>query len=562
MNLCKGNMESRKSFNSYIEDSIKDNWDKDALTDYKGATLQFHDVARKIEKLHILFEHSGIEKGDKIALCGRNSSMWAAAFLATLTYGAIAVPIQHEFTPDQIYNIVNHSEARLLFVGDVVATQIDAEKMPQLEGIVYIPDYSLVISRSDELTFARENLNALYGQKYPKYFHAEHVSYYADKPDDICMINYTSGTTGFSKGVMLSYRSMASNIEWAVKNVKPNIKPGSNVLSMLPMAHMYGLTCEFLSEFIFGNHLFFLTRLPSPTFIAQACADIKPAIVVAVPMVIEKIIRKRIFPKAYSQPMHLLMNMPVINKKVKQKLRQDVMDVLGGNLYEVLVGGAGLNADIEKFLTGIDFPITMGYGTTETGPMITYSDYRDFVNGSCGTAVVNMEVKVLSPDPENIPGEIVTRGDNVMVGYFKNPEATKAVLDNDGWFHTGDLATMSADGHLFIKGRIKNMLLSANGQNIYPEEIENKLNSMTMVNESIIIQQGSQLVALIHPDMETANALGLNDNDIEEVMEQNRLELNKTLPAFCRLSTVRIHPEEFEKTPKKSIKRYLYQDAV
>ncbi len=555
-------MESRKSFNSYIEESIKDNWDKDALTDYKGATLQFHDVARKIEKLHILFEHSGIEKGDKIALCGRNSSMWAAAFLATLTYGAIAVPIQHEFTPDQVYNIVNHSEARLLFVGDVVATQIEADKMPRLEGIVYIPDYSLVISRSDELTFARENLNALYGQKYPKFFHTEHVSYYDDKPDDICMINYTSGTTGFSKGVMLSYRSMASNIEWAVKNIKPNIKPGSNVLSMLPMAHMYGLTCEFLSEFIFGNHLFFLTRLPSPTFIAQACADIKPAIVVAVPMVIEKIIRKRIFPKAFSQPMHLLMNMPVINKKVKQKIRQDVMDVLGGNLYEVLVGGAGLNADIEKFLTSIDFPITMGYGTTETGPMITYSDYRDFVNGSCGTAVVNMEVKVLSPDPENVPGEIVTRGDNVMVGYFKNQEATDAVLDKDGWFHTGDLATMSADGHLFIKGRIKNMLLSANGQNIYPEEIENKLNSMTMVNESIIIQQGSQLVALIHPDMETANALGLNDNDIEEVMEQNRLELNKSLPAFCRLSTVRIHPEEFAKTPKKSIKRYLYQDVV
>ena len=555
-------MESPTSFNSLIEDTIKNHWDRDALTDYKGATLQFHDVARKIEKLHILFEHSGIKQGDKIALCGRNSAMWAAAFLATLTYGAIAVPIQHEFTPEQIYNIVNHSDARLLFVGDVVATTIDAEQMPALEGIVYIPDFSLVLSRSEDLTYARENLNALYGHKYPKFFHQEHVNYFKDKPDEICMINYTSGTTGFSKGVMLSYRVMTSNMQWAFQCIKPHVKDGSNVLSMLPMAHMYGLTCEFLCEFIFGNHLFFLTRLPSPTFIAQACADIKPAMVVAVPMVIEKIIRKKIFPKIQSQPMHLLMNMPVINRKIKDRIRQDVLDVLGGNLYEVLVGGAGLNPEIERFLTNIGFPITMGYGTTETGPMITYSDYHDFENGSCGTAVINMEVKILSPDPENIPGEIVTRGDNVMNGYFKNPEATKAVLDDEGWFHTGDLATMSADGHVFIRGRIKNMLLGANGQNIYPEEIENKLNSMTMVNESLVIQHGDKLVGLVHPDMETAHNLGLNDNDINEIMEQNRVELNKTLPSFCKISTVKIHPEEFAKTPKKSIKRYLYQNAV
>ncbi len=555
-------MESPTSFNSLIEDTIKNHWDRDALTDYKGATLQFHDVARKIEKLHILFEHSGIKQGDKIALCGRNSAMWAAAFLATLTYGAIAVPIQHEFTPEQIYNIVNHSDARLLFVGDVVATTIDAEQMPALEGIVYIPDFSLVLSRSEDLTYARENLNALYGHKYPKFFHQEHVNYFKDKPDDICMINYTSGTTGFSKGVMLSYRVMTSNMQWAFQCIRPHVKDGSNVLSMLPMAHMYGLTCEFLCEFIFGNHLFFLTRLPSPTFIAQACADIKPAMVVAVPMVIEKIIRKKIFPKIQSQPMHLLMNMPVINRKIKDRIRQDVLDVLGGNLYEVLVGGAGLNPEIERFLTNIGFPITMGYGTTETGPMITYSDYHDFENGSCGTAVINMEVKILSPDPENIPGEIVTRGDNVMNGYFKNPEATKAVLDDEGWFHTGDLATMSADGHVFIRGRIKNMLLGANGQNIYPEEIENKLNSMTMVNESLVIQHGDKLVGLVHPDMETAHNLGLNDNDIYEIMEQNRVELNKTLPSFCKISTVKIHPEEFAKTPKKSIKRYLYQNAV
>lgn len=555
-------MESTKGFNSLLEDTIKKNWDRDALTDYKGATLQFHDVARKIEKLHILFEHSGIKKGDKIALCGRNSSMWAAAFLATLTYGAVAVPIQHEFTPDQIYNIVNHSEARLLFVGDVVNTQVDPEQMPRLEGIVYIPDYSLVISRSEDLTFARENLNALYGKKYPKYFHQEHVSYYDAKPDDICMINYTSGTTGFSKGVILSYRVMSSNMEWAFLNIKPKVKEGSNVLSMLPMAHMYGLTCEFLTSFILGMHLFFLTRLPSPSFIAEACAEIRPAFVVAVPMVVEKIIRKKIFPKIQSYPMHLLLNMPVVNKKVKERICQDVKDVFGGKLYQVLVGGAGLNAEIEQFLTSIGFPITMGYGTTETGPMITYSDYHDFERGSCGTPVVNMEVKILSHDPENVPGEIITRGDNVMNGYFKNPEASKAVLDDEGWFHTGDLATMSADGHVFIRGRIKNMLLGANGQNVYPEEIENKLNSMTMVSESLIVQKGDKLVGLVHPDMETANSLGLNETDIAEIMEQNRQELNRSLPSFCRISEMKIHHEEFMKTPKKSIKRYLYQDAV
>lgn len=555
-------MESTKGFNSLLEDTIKKNWDRDALTDYKGATLQFHDVARKIEKLHILFEHSGIKKGDKIALCGRNSSMWAAAFLATLTYGAVAVPIQHEFTPDQIYNIVNHSEARLLFVGDVVNTQVDPEQMPRLEGIVYIPDYSLVISRSEDLTFARENLNALYGKKYPKYFHQEHVSYYDAKPDDICMINYTSGTTGFSKGVILSYRVMSSNMEWAFLNIKPKVKEGSNVLSMLPMAHMYGLTCEFLTSFILGMHLFFLTRLPSPSFIAEACAEIRPAFVVAVPMVVEKIIRKKIFPKIQSYPMHLLLNMPVVNKKVKERICQDVKDVFGGKLYQVLVGGAGLNAEIEQFLTSIGFPITMGYGTTETGPMITYSDYHDFERGSCGTPVVNMEVKILSHDPENVPGEIITRGDNVMNGYFKNPEASKAVLDDEGWFHTGDLATMSSDGHVFIRGRIKNMLLGANGQNVYPEEIENKLNSMTMVSESLIVQKGDKLVGLVHPDMETANSLGLNETDIAEIMEQNRQELNRSLPSFCRISGMKIHHEEFMKTPKKSIKRYLYQDAV
>lgn len=554
-------MKNIPSFNSYIEKSIIENWNLDALTDYKGATLQYHDVARKIEKLHILFENSGVQKGDKIALCGRNSSCWAVAFLATLTYGAVVVPIQHEFTPDQVYNIVNHSESKLLFVGDVVATSIDADQMPDLEGIIYIPDYSIVVSRSEKLTFAREHLNEMFGKKYPKYFRKEHVNYHRDSAEELSMINYTSGTTGFSKGVMLPYRALWGNLDLMHDVIGKNIKKGSNVLSILPMAHMYGQMVEFIAEFSFGNHIFFLTRLPSPSVVAQAFAEIKPAIVVSVPMVIEKIIRKNVFPQVQTPKAKLLMKMPGIGKKVKEYIRNMVMEVMGGNAYEVIVGGAGLNREIEQFLLDINFPITMGYGTTETAPMITFSDYKDFVAGSCGTAVKHMEVKVLSDDPANKPGEIVTRGLNVMHGYYKNEEATKAVIDEDGWFHTGDLATMSEDGHFFIRGRIKNMLLGSNGQNVYPEEIEDKLNSMALVSESLIVQSEDKLVGLVYPDHDEASAMGFNEEDIINVMEQNRLELNAILPPFSRLAEIRIHNQEFEKTAKKSIKRYLYQNA-
>lgn len=554
-------MEFIKSFNSYIEESIKDNWDKDALTDYLGTTLQYHDVARKIEKLHILFENSGLKRGDKVALCGRNSSSWAVAFFATLTYGAVAVPVQNEFTPDQIYNIVNHSEAKLLFVGDVVATTIDGEQMPALEGIIYLPDFSLIMSRSEALTYARENLNAMFGKKYPKFFHPDHVEYFKDAPDDLALINYTSGTTGFSKGVMLSYRSMRSNLEWAISDLKPHIKAGSNILCMLPMAHMYGMVCEFISEFTFGNHLYFLTRLPSPSLIAQACADLHPAIIVAVPLVVEKIIRKTIFPRIQNKATRMLLKMPVVNKKVKEKIRSLVMDAFGGNAYEIITGGAALNKEIEDFLLSIDFPVTSGYGATECGPMVTYSDYKDFVPGSCGTAVLNMEIKIQSPDPLNIPGEVLTKGENVMLGYYKNEEATKEVLDAEGWYHTGDLATISEDGHLFIRGRIKNMLLGSNGQNVYPEEIEDKLNSMTMVSESIIVQHGDKLVGLVYPEMDEAKAMGFSTEDLEDIMEQNRLELNGILPSFCRLSSIELRDEEFAKTPKRSIKHYLYQNV-
>lgn len=555
-------MNSIPSFNSYIEQSIINNWHLDALTDYKGATLQYHDVARKIEKLHILFENSGVIKGDKIAVCGRNSSQWAVAFLAIVTYGAIVVPIQNEFKPEQIHNIVNHSESKMLFVGDVVATEINAEEMPSLEGIVYLPDFSLVLSRSEKLTYAREHLNEIFGHKYPKYFRKEHIKYHVDDPEELAMINYTSGTTGFSKGVMLPYRALWGNLDYLMDTVKPKIGKNCNILSTLPMAHMYGLMTEFIFNIVLGNHIFFLTRQPSPTLISEALNETKPDIIFAVPLVIDKIVRKHVFPRVQTNWVRLLTSMPVLSKRIKEKIREFVLGEFGEHPYEVVVGGAPLNKEIENFFVSIGFPIAMGYGTTETAPLITFAHKDDYVAGSCGVAVKHMEVKVLSDDPQNVPGELVCRGINVMKGYYKNPEATHAVIDKDGWFHTGDLATMSADGHFFIKGRSKNMLLGANGQNIYPEEIEDRLNSMALVSESIIVQRNNKLVALIHPDYDEASSMGFTAEDLEHIMDQNRVELNSQMPSFAKISGIQIHENEFEKTAKKSIKRYLYQEAA
>ena len=555
-------MDSIPSFNSYIERSIIKNWNLDALTDYKGATLQYHDVARKIEKLHTLFENSDVKKGDKIAVCGRNSSQWAVAFLAIITYGAIVVPIQNEFKPEQIHNIVNHSESKLLFVGDVVATEITPDEMPSLEGIIHLPDNSLVISRSEKLTYAREHLNEMFGHRYPKYFRAEHVKYHVDDPEELAMINYTSGTTGFSKGVMLPYRALWGNLDYLIDSVQPKIGKNCKILSTLPMAHMYGLMTEFIFNIIAGNHIFFLTRLPSPTLIAEAFTEIKPDIIFAVPLVVDKIVRKEVFPHIQTNRAKLLMNMPVINKRIKEKVREFVLRKFGERPYEVVVGGAPLNKEIENFFVSIGFPIAMGYGTTETAPLITFAHQDNYVPGSCGVAVKHMEVKVLSDDPENVAGELVCRGINVMKGYYKNQEATDAVLDQDGWFHTGDLATMSADGHFFVRGRSKNMLLGPNGQNIYPEEIEDKLNSLAMVNESIVLQSNDKLVALVHPDMEEVSNLGFTDEDLINIMEENRKELNQQMPSFAHISRIQLHDTEFEKTAKKSIKRYLYQDVI
>lgn len=550
------------SFNSYIEKSIVDNWDKDALTDYQGVTYQFHDVARKIEKVHIILEYSGVKKGDKIAICGRNSSHWAVAFFAVLTYGAVAVPVLHEFNEEQIYNIVNHSESKMLFVGDIVVKSIDASQMPALEGIINLPDFSIHTSRSEKLDYAREHLNELFGRRYPRAFRKEDVHYHVDSPEELALINYTSGTTGFSKGVMLPYRALWSNLDFCFNAIGTKVAPGSNMLSTLPMAHMYGMAIEFIFGFCHGMHIYFLNRLPSPAIIAKAFSDVKPSIVIAVPLVVEKIVRKAIFPIVQTSKMKLLLSMPMVNKKVRERICEYTMKAFGGNAYEVVVGGAPLNQEVESFLRSIGFPITMGYGATECAPLITFSDHNDFISGSCGTPVSNMEVKILSSDSENIAGEIITRGINVMQGYYKNPQATEQALDKDGWYHTGDLGTMSADGHLFIRGRLKNMLLGASGQNIYPEEIEDKLNSMPMVIESIVLQKDNKLVALVHPDLEEAEKLNLNEDDIMGVMEQNRTELNEILPPFSRLAQIKLHNEEFAKTPKKSIKRYLYTDKV
>ena len=546
-------------FNSYIEKTIIDNWLLDALTDYKGTTLQYHDVARKIEKLHIMMEAAGIQKGDRIAVCGRNSAHWAVTFLATLTYGAVIVPILHEFNGEQIHNIVNHSESRLLFVGDYVVNIINPDEMQDLEGIFNLPDFSLHTCRSEKLSYAREHLNEMFGKKYPNAFRKDDIHWYKDSAEELAMINYTSGTTGFSKGVMLPYRALWGNVDFCINNLGIHMPKFSKTLSILPMAHMNGMAIEFLFPFCSGYHLYFLTRLPSPAVIAEAFTEVCPDVVVAVPLIIEKIIRKRVFPKIQSNAIKILLQMPAVSKKVKERICREVYAAFGGRAYQVIVGGAPLNQEIEHFLKSIDFPITVGYGTTECAPLISYSDYHDFVPGSCGTPLPCMDVKILSSDPENMEGEIVCKGTNVMLGYYKNEEATRQALDEDGWYHTGDLATMSADGHIFIRGRLKNMLLGANGQNVYPEEIEDKLNSMAMVSESLIVQRGDKLVALVHPDMDEVKNMGFSQEELEQIMEQNRQQLNEGLPVYSKLQAFEIQEEEFQKTPKKSIKRYLYK---
>ena len=557
--MCKIRMEQEHQFIDYIEQSIIKNWDKDALTDYKGITLQYKDVARKIAKFHIVLESAGIQPGDKIAVCGRNSAHWAVTFLATITYGAVIVPILHEFKADNIHNIVDHSEAKLLFVGDQAWENLNEDAMPLLEGIASLTDFSALVSRNEKLTYAFEHRNAIYGQRYPKNFRPEHICYRKDRPEELAIINYTSGTTGYSKGVMLPYRSIWSNVAYCFEMLP--VKPGDHIVSMLPMGHVFGMVYDFLYGFSAGAHIYFLTRMPSPKIIAQSFSEIRPRVISCVPLIVEKIIKKDILPKVDSKIGKLLLKVPIVNDKIKSLARQAAMEIFGGNFDEIIIGGAPFNAEVEAFLKKIGFPYTIAYGMTECGPIICSSRWETLKLASCGKATTRMEVRIDSPDPKTHAGEIVCRGTNMMLGYYKNPEATSQIIDANGWLHTGDLGTIDDEGYVTVRGRSKNLLLTSSGQNIYPEEIESKLNNMPYVAESLIVLQHDKLVALIYPDFDDAFAHGLQQTDIVKVMEANRIELNQQLPNYSQISKVKIHFEEFEKTAKKSIKRFMYQEA-
>ena len=552
----------QENFIKIYEKSFKKNWELPALTDYsKGTTFSFADVAKEIARIHILFEECQIRRGDKIALIGKDSARWCIVYMAAVTYGAIIVPILQDFSPNDVHHIINHSESVFLFVSDRIWDTLEEEMIEDVRGVFSLSDFRCLHQRDGEsIQKLLKGMDEKMAEKYPDGFGKDDIEYAELDNDKVVLLNYTSGTTSYSKGVMIPYRALWSNTQFAFDVLKMN--PGDKLVSMLPMAHMYGLAFEFLYEFCVGCHIYFLTRTPSPKIIFQAFSEVKPNLVVAVPLIIEKIIKKNVLPKLETPAMKILLKVPIINDKIKATVREQMINAFGGNFYEIIVGGAAFNQEIEQFLKSIDFPYTVGYGMTECAPIICYEDWKYFKLGSCGKAAPRMEVKILSPDPENIVGEIVCKGPNVMLGYYKNPEATAEVIDKDGWLHTGDLGVMDAEGNVTIKGRSKNMLLGPSGQNIYPEEIEDKLNNMPFVSESIIIQQAdSKLAALVYPDFDDAFAHGLDNDAIAQAMEENRINLNTELPAYSQIARVKIYPEEFEKTPKKSIKRFLYQEV-
>lgn len=551
-------MELQKTLTGYIEQAIRENWELQALSDYHGVTLTFKDVARKIAKLHLAFHHAGLGPGDKIALCGKNSANWAVAALASITYGTVTVPILHDFKPDTIHHLVSHSEAKLLFTDMSTWDNLDHDSMPHLKGAINLADYSLLYSRTKALTEAREHLNRLFGERYPERFTPQDVEYSRFDKDSVALINYTSGSMGFSKGVMLSYGSLWSNVQYSIDGLD-FLLPGDGFVSMLPLAHMFGLTVEMLHPFVKGCHIYFLGRTPSPKILLGAFAEVKPKLIVAVPLVIEKIVKTRVFPLLDRPLMKLLMHMPFVDNKLLSKIKEQLTAAFGGNLQELIIGGAGLNKDVEAFLRKIRFPYTVGYGMTECGPLICYAQWDIQKAASCGRVVDRMELKVDSPDPQNIPGVLWVRGENVMKGYYKNEEATAGCMAPDGWMNTGDIAQVDADGYVFIRGRDKNMILGPSGQNIYPEEIEQQLNNMPYVAESIIVSRQGKLVALVHPDFDNANKQGLDDKQIDDIMHDDIKTLNSSLPSFSQISDLEIYREEFEKTPKRSIKRYLYK---
>lgn len=545
------------SINGYIQNSIRNNWEELALTDFNGVSFQYRDIARKIAKLHILFENCGVKPGDKIAICGKNSAQWAVAFFGAITYGAVAVPILHEFKADNIHHIVNHSDAQLFFVDLAIWENLDSSKMPNLIGSLLLSDFSLLLSKSEKLTQARETLNELFGRRYPERFRIEDVVYYDPKPEEMALINYTSGSTGFSKGVMIPYMALWSNIKFCVEHLE-FLKPGDGVVCMLPLAHMYGMVVELIHPFVKGCHMYFLTRVPSPKVIMDAFAAVRPKLIVTVPLIIEKIIKTKVFPLLEKPLMKILLKVPFVDDRLLGKIKEKLEETFGGNLQELIVGGAALNKEVEAFLRKIEFPYTVGYGMTECAPLVSYAPWYENRPGSCGKVVDRMEIKVNSADPGEIAGELWVKGDNVMLGYYKNDEQTKSVF-KDGWMNTGDLCTADEDGFIYLKGRSKNMILGPSGQNIYPEEIEQRLNNMPYVSESIVIDEDGKLVALIYPDIENGQQQGLSFGDLQNMMQDNVDNLNKEMPPYSQISKVKVYHEEFEKTPKRSIKRYLYQ---
>ncbi|MDR2562687.1 MAG: AMP-binding protein [Prevotellaceae bacterium] len=545
------------SFLANLEYSLKTNWDYPALSDFKAATLTYGDVARKIARIHLVFEACGLNKGDKVSIIGRNSAHWGVTFLATLSYGAVAVPILHEFKPDNVHHIVTHSESRILFAGNSSWESLDESQMTGLEAIILIDDFSILKSGRKEVFDIRQEIDELEKERFPKGFGPEDIKFHRDQREELALINYTSGTTGFSKGVMLPYRSLLSNMLFA-EEALPDMKHGDSVVSMLPTAHMYGMAFEFLFEFLKGCQVHFLTRAPTPKIILEAFASIKPTLVISVPLIVEKIYKKQLLPAINKPFVRLAMKLPVVDKRILKRINEKLTNFFGGNFFEVIVGGAAFNPDAEKLFRRIGFKYTVGYGMTECAPIISYEIWDKIPMFSCGKAAPRMEIKIDSNDPENIPGEIVVRGDNVMLGYYKNKEATDECM-KDGWLYTGDLGIIDRNGYLYIKGRSKNMLLGPSGQNIYPEEIESRYNNDNYVSESLIIDSGGKLIALVFPDFDAAYRDGLSNDDIEKKLEETRILINSELPHYSQISRVKIYPEEFEKTPKKSIKRFLYQ---
>lgn len=549
----------KENFIKLYEESFKYNWDLPALSDYGDSdSLFYKDLAKEIARLHILFDKLEIKKGTKIALIGKNTRQWCIAYMATITYGAIIVPILQDFHPDNVHHIVNHSEAELLFVNDSIWEGLEEGQMAHLTGIFSLSDFSCIYDNSKKhIKSIIKSLDNEMSHRYPNGFSKEDVVYATIDNSEVVLINYTSGTTGFSKGVMLLANNLAGNVTYA-KTLNLLFREG-RIVSFLPLAHAYGCAFDFLYALSEGVHVTLLGKAPSPKILAAAFSEIKPNLIVTVPLVIEKLYKKAILPKLEKSSIKMALKIPLVKDQIYAKIRKGLVDALGGSFSEVIIGGAAFNKEVETFLHKIKFPFTVGYGMTECGPLISYDHHYDFVPTSCGKILSTMEVRVDSPDPYNTLGEIQVRGENVMKGYYKNEEATKAAFTEDGWLKTGDLGTIDENNRIYLRGRNKTMILGASGQNIFPEEIEAKLNNLPYVTESLVVTRNNKLVALVYPDYETMNSTGLSSKDLNAVMEENKLVLNKSVANYETISTIHIYPTEFEKTPKKSIKRYLYE---